>query len=257
MSDEFLGTIIRKAGWKKNLGHALSTAALLAAPFTGGASAYVGGAVRGMGARAAGKRALAAKTEREIAGKGASAAGKKVDALTDSVNSVKRPAPASSRTGAYYRDQRVAEDPSLMTHRGQTNLHSNFGESIEIPEAVAPPPNSSDNLAAQNYQQTLPAREGLANKRAQGFQTQLDEASAEKLSLDTMREEQGKLHEQLKVQAAEGKQAAGDMGLVGVQSQQASSSNRAAEDRQRREEDYERAREGASTGGAKSTTTGF
>ena len=47
-----------------------------------------------------------------------------------------------------------------------------------------------------------------------------------------------------------------DQALVGVQAVQAGAAQRAQEDRQRRGEDEERAREAASTGGAKSTTTG-
>jgi len=48
-----------------------------------------------------------------------------------------------------------------------------------------------------------------------------------------------------------------DQSLVAVQAVQAGAAQRAQEDQARRAEDEERARENASIGGAKSTTTGF
>ena len=247
MSDEFLGEIIRKASWQEKagkLGRVASTAALLAAPFTGGMSALGAAGLRAAGGAAA-KRGAAAATKRgAAAGKAGKAASEEAAVLRDRAKNVKRPVGVENRGADYYRDQRVAANPDLMRP----------GVPYSSSEPTKPLPNLEDAASAKNYARTQPAREALADKRAEGFTSAADE------QMKIVEEQQNIANEAAKEAKTMGEQAAADrtsateLGLVGVQSQQQSAAQRSSEDRQRREEDYERAKEAASTGGAQSTT---
>tara|TARA_R100000458_G_scaffold59591_1_gene70667 strand:+ start:1365 stop:2195 length:831 start_codon:yes stop_codon:yes gene_type:complete len=275
MSDEFLGEIIRKASWQEKagkLGRVASTAALLAAPFTGGMSALGAAGLRAAGGAAA-KRGAAAATKRgAAAGKAGKAASEEAAVLRDRAKNVKRPVGVENRSAEYYRNQRVAADPSLRPDVPDTTLddfgvfeppHDNMGQPFTgeykkpfdvDDEGPLPHIDAEDELRAKNYARTQAAREAKANKRAEGFTSAADE------QMKIVEEQQNIANEAAKEAKTMGEQAAADrtsateLGLVGVQSQQQSAAQRSAEDRQRREEDYERAREAASTGGAQSTT---
>lgn len=266
MSDEFLGEIIRKASWQEKagkLGRVASTAALLAAPFTGGMSAIAGAGLRAAGGAAA-KRGAAAATKRgAAAGKAGKAASEEAAVLRDRAKNLKRPVSVENRSADYYRDQRVAANPDLMIPGTQTSITDDFGPlsgpnkpgfPYSSSKPTKPLPNLEDATSAQNYARTQPAREALADKRAEGFTSAADE------QMKIVEEQQNIANEAAKEAKTMGEQAAADrtsateLGLVGVQSQQQSAAQRSSEDRQRREEDYERAREAASTGGAASTT---
>ena len=265
MSDEFLGEMIRKASWQEKagkLGRVASTAALLAAPFTGGMSALGAAGLRAAGGAAA-KRGAAAATKRgAAAGKAGKAASEEAAVLRDRAKNVKRPVGVENRGADYYRDQREAANPDLMRPGEQMGLEdygplsgpNKPGFPYSSSEPTKPLPNLEDAASAKNYARTQPAREALANKRAEGFTSAADE------QMKIVEEQQNIANEAAKEAKTMGEQAAADrtsateLGLVGVQSQQQSAAQRSSEDRQRREEDYERAKEAASTGGAQSTT---
>jgi hypothetical protein len=207
-------------------------------------SALGAAGLRAAGARAAGASGKKAAASRATAGKAVPVAERRAmnleEGLQDKLDAVKYPAPKHTIDEAHKREWMDANVPS-----GQYSGTDGF-DAPEYPGAL-----SQEQM---NYNQTQPARQALAEKRAEGFKTEVSDAQSEVDALREERKTQGKAAQSFKEQAAADKTSATELGLVGVQSQQQSVAQRAAEDRQRREEDYERAREGASTGGAQSTT---
>ena len=235
MSDEFLGEIIRKS-LKRKLNTAANVAALAAAPFTGGSSllanaARTGGTAvaRGAQKKLMARRLAGAEKNLESAKQSAFvpdpetkpkkvAVAKPLDEAQSTLDvGIESPQPSSPMAG------NVAKPDDPRPGGGQNITGEGTGQlSLEkLP-------------GSQSYAEALEAKQG-AKQKLEEIQQNIEQAD-----LDNAITQQG---------TAAGISSAG--AVVGADIQQ-----RAERDRQRTEQDYEKAREAASTGGAKSTTSG-
>lgn len=243
MSDEFLGEIIRKSLGRK-LNTLANVGALVAAPFTGGGSLA-------LNAARTGGTALARGAQKKLMGRRLGRAKANVESAAKDIKNVKVTPPKAS---SGRRPNSAVGTPSFEQGEralgpGQKPLSDFSDIGVEKPD--------SPRLTADTTQQPLDVgveapdknQTGLASdfqglKEAEQNQAQLQqkveqiEQNIEQADLDNSITQQG---------TAAGLSSAG--AVAGADMQQ-----RAEKDRQRRDADYERAREAASTGGAKSTT---
>lgn len=229
MSDEFLGEIIRKS-WKRKLNTAANVAALAAAPFTMGGSLAFNAARTGATslARGAQKKLMG----RRLAGADKNLASAKQSAFVPDPEKknvrVKKPKPLPEGQGTLDVGIEASQPSSPMTGN------------VATPDD--PRPGSGQNITGEGTSQVKvgdPYTEALEAKQQAKQKFEEIQQNIEQADLDNSITQQG---------TAAGLSSAG--AVAGAEIQQ-----RAEKDRQRRAEDEERARENASTGGAKSTTT--
>jgi len=273
MSDEFLGTIIRKGKWGRRINNALNVGAMAAAPFTGGMS------LGANAARIAAQKGLLNMARKRQLGKlggakeGLEGAKVGVEAATKNLNRVELP------SAKPYRGRRSPGAPGTPSaERAEAALTSerttldNWG--VAKPKSTPTSPVTPVDAVEETSQGMANLQESASNASASqnnyglsGF-VDLGEAQATqrnaqgihdaaKAKVDSITQQKKYLDEHWKdIQNSKLGENANIAGMVGVQSFQSHQRNKQI-DAQRQAEDEKRARENAGTGGAKSTTTGF
>lgn len=250
MSDEFLGDIIRKGKWNT----AANVAAIAAAPFTGGMS------LGANAARIAAQKALLNRAKKRQLGKLAGAkeqvgvAQQKLDDTAVPIRDKNEKTWHSAR-----QDARMNRLEQAGTDPNQGMLQTEGDRMLADATANQNKPASFENIAQRgnegkpinetsNYDITSPAWEQkqTAEQGVQAAQGQVDALQQKVDDLDQSWQE---------MQDSKMGEGANIVGMVGVQSLQTSQRNRQLQ-AQRDAENEKRAREAASTGGAKSTTSG-
>jgi len=230
MSDEFLGEIIRKSTLR-TLNTAANVAALAAAPFTGGGSLALNAARTGGTALVRGgqKKLM----NRKLAGANKNLASAKKDAFVPDAPAknvrVRKPKPLPEGQDTL--------DVGIESPKTSRPMEGNVAKPDD------PRPGGGQNVTGENTGQVKvgdPYTEALEAQRAAQENVDQITETIEQANLDNAITQQG---------TAAGLSSAG--AVVGADIQQ-----RAERDRQRTDADYERAREAAGTGGAKSTTSG-
>ena len=255
MSDEFLGTIIRKGKWGRRLNTAANVAALAAAPFTGGMSLGVNAA------RIAAQKGLLNMAKKRQLGnlKGAQkqvgVAQQKLDDTAIPIRDKHQKTWHTARQNARMnRLEAVGRDPN------QATLFPTEGERLLQDATVNQNKPASFENVARRGQEGKPIDERMNYRidspawgEKQTAQRGVEEAQAQ---ADAIQQKVDDLEQSWQeMQNSKIGEGANLAGMGGVQSWQSAQRNKQI-DAQRQAEDEKRARENAGTGGAKSTTTG-
>jgi len=254
MSDEFLGTIIRKGKWGRRINTALNVGAMAAAPFTGGLS------LGANAARIAAQKGLLNMAKKRQLGKLAGAqerVGVAQQKLADTAVPIREKNQktwhAARQDAKMNRLEAVGRDPN------QGSLFPTEGERLLQDATVNQnKPASFENLAQRgnegkpinatsNYDITSPAWDEQQTAQ-RGVEAAQGKADAIQQNVDDLTQSWKE------IQDSKLGENANLAGMVGVQSWQSHQRNKQI-DAQRQAEDEKRARENAGTGGAKSTTT--
>lgn len=258
MSDEFLGEIIRKAFPLAAPAAALArgvasvatnpTFGMVAAPVTQGLSLLpsVGAGLIGRrkAQQVAGKRAAESAAKIEAAESAAETAGKEMADMN-------RPAQGFTTSAEQQRINRLEGEMSQI-------------QPDDMGVSGVNPQQETQRILQEMEKRPLPGQENPldleAAKVAQGQEKQFSELqSQQRASMEEATKLQAEADKAQAVHAENMKTQSReltDQSLVGVQAVTQNAQRRAEADRERREQDEERAREAAGTGGATSTTSG-